>query len=118
MKFLSNWKTSINYRKVAGQPAVCYISRKGKERMEEMLKEKDPMYFEGIIGMADYVINLMEDYSKVCVDVTYDYEQWLTMHMERAKSLAERRLEDIIDDMEYQDIKHRAGQPAERSEHE
>lgn len=79
---------------------------------------KDPMYFEGIIDMADYVINLMKDYDKVCVGVTYDYEQWLTMHMERAKSLAEQRQEDILADMEYQESKRRAGQPAERSEHE
>lgn len=84
--------------------------------MDEMLKEKDPMYFEAIIDMADYVINLMEDFSNVCVDVTYDYEQWLGMHMERAKSLAERRQEEILADMEYQDSKRRAGQPAERSE--
>lgn len=75
---------------------------------------KDPMYYEGIIDTADYVLELMKDYSRVCVDVEYDYEQWLTMHMDRAKALAEQRQGDVLADME--DVESRSTGSKEQHE--
>lgn len=76
--------------------------------------KKHPMYYEGLIDMANYVLELMKDYDRVCVDVEYDYEQWLTMHMDRAKALAEKRQGDVLEDMA--DVESRSTGPKEQYE--